>query len=240
MPPTTPSELEQAETARIVEQNRRFHDAYTRDAEMIRARHGAQTLAEASALRAKYAQPVFGEIPVWSLVEKLARVIDPCDDRLYCTSQEVHVLQIIDAMETDGMASEEFVLAAMLHDIGKVVLLEGEPAENVVYMNEVLLAGAPGAGLAACTLQWSCDDLTWSRLRHHLPPHVAWLIRYHGVQHDRCAAFMSAQDRDWAARYLEPFQSYDLCSKSPFRRPRRRLEDYRWVLDKYLPRTILF
>lgn len=48
---------------RIAEQTRRFYEIYTRDAAAIRARHAAQTAPEAAALRHKYQQPVFGEIP---------------------------------------------------------------------------------------------------------------------------------------------------------------------------------
>ncbi len=225
---------------RITEQTKRFYEIYTREAAAIRARHAAQDIAEATALRRKYRQPVFGEIPTWSLFEVMARIIDPADDRLYCTSQEIHMLQVIEAMAADGMASEEFILAALVHDLGKVCMLKGEPAENVTYRNNLLATGEPGAGLEQCTLQWSCDDLTWSRLKNHLPPHVAWLVRYHGILPKACSPYMDARDRDHAERYLKPFRDYDLYSKSPFARPRSRLEDYRPIIEKYLPPRIVF
>jgi hypothetical protein len=197
-------------------------------------------MAEAAALRHKYLQPVFGEIPTWSLFEMMARVIDTADDRLYCTSQEIHMLQVIEAMAADGMASEEFVLAALVHDLGKVCMLKGEPAENVAYKNSLLATGEPGTGLDQCTLQWSCDDLAWSRLKDYLPPTVAWLVRYHGITPSACEPYMNAQDHDYAERYLTPFRSADLHSKSPFARPRCRLEDFRPIIDKYLPPCIVF
>ncbi len=225
---------------RIAEQTRRFYEIYTRDAAAIRARHAAQTAPEAAALRHKYQQPVFGEIPTWTLFEMMARVIDTADDRLYCTSQEIHILQVIEAMATDGMAREEFVLAALVHDLGKVCMLKGESAENATYMNSLLATADPGAGLEQCTLQWSCDDLTWSRLKNYLPPHVAWLVRYHGISPRESAPYMDARDRDYAERFLAPFQMYDLFSKSPFGRPRTRLEDYRPIIEKYLPPRIVF
>ncbi len=218
----------------------RFYEAYTREAAAIRARHAAQTTAEAAALRHKYRQPIFGEIPTWSLFEMMARVIDTADDRLYCTSQEIHMLQVVEAMAADGMASDEFILAALVHDLGKVCMLKGESAENVTYMNSLLATGEPGCGLDQCTLQWSCDDLAWSRLKNHLPPQIAWLVRYHGIEPELCAPYMDAQDRDLAERYLTPFQMYDLFSKSPFKRPRGRLEDYRPIIEKYLPPRIVF
>jgi hypothetical protein len=225
---------------RITEQTRRFYEIYTRDAAEIRACHAAQTAPEADVLRRKYQQPVFGEIPTWSLFEMMARVIDTADDRLYCTSQEIHMLQVIEAMTADGTASEEFVLAALVHDLGKVCMLKGEPAENVTYKNSLLATGAPGAGLDQCTLQWSCDDLAWSRLKDYLPPAIAWLVRYHGITPTDCAPYMTAQDRDYVERYLAPFRVYDLYSKSPFARPRSRIEDFRPIIEKYLPPRIVF
>jgi hypothetical protein len=226
--------------ARVAERSKQLFEQFSQEAAEVRNRHAAQTLAQAEALRLKYRQPVFGEVPTWSLFEMLAHCIDTADDRLYCTSQEVHVLQMIEAMETDGVASEELVLAALVHDIGKVALLKGELPENLFYMNEMLATGEPGAGLDACTFQWSCDDLGWNRLKNHLPPPVAWLVRYHGISAQKCAPYMDARDRDFARRYLEPFQLYDLYSKSPFFRPRRRLEDFRPLIEKHLPPTIVF
>ncbi len=225
---------------RVAEQNQRFYEIYARDAAAIRAGHAAQTSAEAAALRKKYLQPVFGEVSTWSLFEMMARVIDTADDRLYCTSQEVHMLQVIEAMAADGMASEEFVLAALVHDLGKVCMLQGEPAKNVTYMNSLLATGEPGAGLDQCVLQWSSDDLTWSRLKDHLPPAIAWLVRYHGITTADCEPYMNAQDRSYHERYLVPFRVYDLQSKSPFARPRCRLEDFRPIIGKYLPPRIVF
>jgi hypothetical protein len=226
--------------ARVAERNNQLFEQFTREAASIRDRHAAQTLAQAEALRRKYQAPVFGEIATWSLFEMLAHCIDTADDRLYCASQETHVLQMIEAMEADGVASEELVLAALAHDIGKVALLKGELPENLFYMNAILVAGAPGAGLDACTFQWSCDDLGWSRLKNHLPPPVAWLVRYHGIDANLCAAYMNELDRDRAQRYLMPFQLYDLYSKSPFFRPRHRLEDFRPLIEKHLPPTLIF
>ncbi len=147
-------------------------------------------------------------------------------------------LQVIEALNADGIASEELILAALVHDLGKVCLLKGELAENATYMNALLATGEPGCGLDRCRME--CDDLTWSRLKAYLPPQIAWLVRYHGISPKDFAPFMDERDKDYAARYLAPFQVCDLYSKSPFRRPRARLEDYRPIIEKYLPPRIVF
>lgn len=219
---------------------RGLHDRYTKEAQAICEQHAAQTGEAAQALRRKYVKPLFGEIPTWSLFEMLARCIDTADERLFCTSQETHVLQIIEAMTADGVANEEFILAAMVHDLGKVALLKGELPENVLYMNELVATGAPGAGLDQCTLQWNSDDLAWVRLKDHLPPEIAWLVRYHSINIERCEPYMNASDHDRVKRYLTPFRHYDLYSKAPYFYPKLRLEDFRPVIEKYLPPTVVF
>lgn len=213
--------------------------AYAARARSIEARHDAQTVATVEALQRKYASPVFGEVSPWSIVEKLAQCIDPTDQRLYCASQQMHVLQIIDAMEAEGTATDENLLVALVHDIGKVLLLTGEAPENVVGMNRPI-RGEPGAGLDACVLQWNHDEFGYSRLKDHLPEGLAWLVRYHSITRAACEPYMNARDRDFAERYLRPFARYDHGTKSPLYLPQRRLDDYRHVVERALPATITF
>lgn len=217
-------------------------EAYTRNAAALRARHLAQTTAEAERLRHRHQQPVFGEVATWSLLEMMARVIDPIDEQLYCSSQETHMLQVIDAMAAAGINSGEFILAALFHDLGKVVALKtpGDRDETATFMPGFLAVGPRGAGLDCCLPAWSTDELAWLRLKPHLPPAVAWLVRYHGIDPKVMAPYMNAEDRDYTARYLLPFRQFDLYSKSPFARPLCRLEDFRPLVEQYLPPRIVF
>ncbi len=214
-------------------------DGFRARAQAINARHAAQTVDTVAALRAKYAAPVFGRIAVWRAIEMLAQCIDPTDTRLWGSSQQLHVLQILDAMENEGTASEEFVLAALLHDLGKVLLLVGEAPENVVCFNQPIGIHARGIGLDRIVLQWNHDEFAWSRLKDHLPDGVAWLIRYHSIRFPLCEPYMDARDRAYTERYLRPFARYDHGTKSPLNVPRRRIEDYRPLVERVFPDPIV-
>ena len=209
-------------------------------AAQIGLRHAAQTLDTVASLREKYAAPVFGQVKVWSLLEMLAQCIDPTDERLYATSQQMHVLQMLAAMEHENAATDELVLAALVHDLGKVLLLTDEAPENVVCMNTPIGSPAPGSGLANCILQWNHDEFAWSRLKHLLPDDVAWLVRYHSIIPSQCAHLMDAGDRARAQRLLVPFSRYDHGTKSPFFLPERRIDHYRPVIERWLPESIVF
>ncbi|MGH8798637.1 MAG: inositol oxygenase family protein [Casimicrobiaceae bacterium] len=214
--------------------------AFARGAEAICLRHRQQTPETVAALRRKYEAPVFGRVPVWSLVEKLAQCIDPTDLRLYTASQQMHVLQIIAGMEAEGVASDELVLAALVHDLGKVLLLTDEAPENIVCFNEPIGRCEPGVGLDNCVLQWNHDEFAYSRLKPYLPDGIAWLVRYHSIVRQSCDVYMDARDREYAARYLSVFERYDHGTKSPYFLPARRIDAYRHVLAAWLPETIVF
>lgn len=214
-------------------------DTYIRRANEIEARHNAQTADIVAALREKYVAPVMGHVAPWTLVEKLAACIDPTDRNLLCTSQQMHVLQMIDAMEAEGTASDEWLLVALVHDIGKVLLLAGEAPENVVCMNKPISVCAPGGGLDNCVFQWNHDEFAYSRLKDHLPDGLAWLVRYHSILPDTCEQYMDARDREYHQRYLRPFARYDHGTKSPMYLPQRRLQDYRHVVERALPASML-
>jgi len=215
-------------------------DGFMKRSRAIVSRHKAQTLEDVLALRRKYAAPLLGRVSPWSVVEALGRCIDPTDRLLFCASQHLHVLQIIDAMEAEGTASDEMVLAALVHDLGKVLLLADEAPENVVCMNRPVRVCGPGEGLDNCVFQWNHDEFAYSRLKDHLPDGLAWLVRYHSMLPATCEQYMDARDRDYYERYLKPFSRYDHGTKSPFSLPQRRLDDYRPIVERALPTSIAF
>jgi hypothetical protein len=206
----------------------------------IDERHAAQTLADVDALRRRYTDPVFGEVRVWDLVEQLARCVDPSDCALFCTSQQTHVLQMLEGMANDGIDDPELLLAVLIHDLGKLLLVVGEDPANVVCMNTPIGNHEPGIGLDQCTFQWNHDEFGYSRFRDHVSDGVAWLVRYHSMDVATFAPLMNEQDREYVARYFEVFTRYDHGTKTPFHLPALRIDTYRDLVEDAFPDPIAF
>ena len=213
--------------------------AFARASDEIQRRHRSQTREDVAALRAKYARPLYGLVSTWELLERLAECVDPIDVKLYGASQQLHMLQVLAAMEEDGVEDPMLLAAAMLHDVGKILLLAGEAPENVAGFNAPIGAHEPGCGLDAAWLQWNHDEFGWSRIKDDVEEPVAWLVRYHSIVPERCAPLFSARDRAYVQRYLTPFRHYDQDFKSPFTLPRKRLADYRDLAARLLPATLV-
>jgi len=212
---------------------------FTREAHAITARHWAQTRETVTALRRKYERPVLGRQRVWDLVDRLALCVDPTDGELCGASQLVHVQQVVAGMEGDHVEDADMFLAAITHDLGKVLLLAGEAPENVVGMNTPVGPHPPGIGLDNVTFQWNHDEFIYSRLRDHVPDHLAWLLRYHSIEIAETRPFMDARDRSYLERYLLPFRRYDQGTKSMCSVPPRTvLDKYRDLVDRAFPSPI--
>jgi hypothetical protein len=209
-------------------------------AQPIERRHKAQTPAAVAALKRKYADPLIGEVAVWPLVERLGQCIDPSDCRLFCATQLTHVLQVIEGMAHDGITDHDLLLTALIHDLGKLLLLTDEDPANVVCMNVPVGAHEPGIGLDQVTFQWNHDEFAYHRFKDRVPDHVAWLIRYHSIDPESARPFMDDRDTDYTTRYLDVFRRYDHETKSAHLRPSIRLDDYRDLVEDAFPQPIPF
>ena len=189
-------------------------------------------------LRSRYDRPVYGRVEMWTLLEWLGRCIDPTDTRLYGASQHLHVLQVLSAMEADGVTDSNLLLAALIQTWASCSCSASSPRTWSASTSPS--AHEPGIGLDCCVLQWNHDEFGYSRLKDHVPDAVSWLVRYHSIRIGRCAPLMDARDLAYTERYLRTFQHYDQDSKSLFAIPRRALDDYRERVEKSLPRAILF
>ena len=213
---------------------------FARRAREIKARQQLQTTETVAHLQVKYQEAVFGRLRVWDLIEKLAFCIDPASRRLYTTSQYVHVQQIVAAMHENGVDDPDFILVAVLHDLGKVLLLTDELPENVVCVPERLTGAEHGVGLSNVLYQFGHGEFIHSRIVGHVPDHVAWTIRYHNVDLNDAEPFLDARERKWADRYLAPFQHYDYEFASPYFHPQVDMDRVREIVESNFPKTILF
>ncbi len=159
---------------------------------------------------------------------------------LYCTSQYEHVQQVLAAMEQDGISERDLFLAALLHDVGKVVLLTDELPENVLCTAAPIGESNDGAGLDRVVYQFCHREIIYSRLKDHVPDQIAWLLRYHNISIEKSSPYMNERDRAYAEKYLTTFQKYDRGFKSFASLPQIDLKKYRDLIEQTFPNPILF
>jgi hypothetical protein len=224
----------------LVPRNKRLGREFFKHSHSIIEKHYQQSTATVAALKAKYENPVFGQAHVWDLIEKLSLCVDETDASLYCTSQLVHVQQVLEGMERDGIQDHDLILAALIHDVGKVMLLSGELPENVVGITGRISEAPHGAGLDHLVFQFGHGEMIYSRFKDHVPEHLAWLLRYHGTDMADLEPFLDDKDRQYRDRYLVPFHKYDTVTKSYNHLPKIQLAKYRDVIESAFPHPILF
>jgi hypothetical protein len=235
--PTPTSDPLSTELLRTPDQERAD---YAVGAQAIIERHRRQNREDIELLRKRYEEPLIGKVRVWELIERLGGCVDPSDERLYCASQLMHVRQILDQMDADGTDTPEMVLVALVHDLGKLLLLTGEDPANVVCMNAAIGDDPEGAGLADALVQWNHDEFAFQRLDGLIPDDLAWLVRFHSLEVESARPLMDATDLDRVDRLLRPFAHYDHATKSPFHLPSTPLSTYRDVIEEAFPDPILF
>ena len=200
-----------------------------------------QTAEDVSALKKKYEGEVLGRFRVWDLLQKLSLCIDPTDTTLLCTSQHMHVCQILAGLERDGELDESMLMAALLHDLGKVAMLASEAPENVVCFTRPVEEQEEGVGLDNIVFQFGHDEIAYSRFKDEVPEHIAWMLRYHSMVVGEVEKYMSPQDREYEEKYLAKFRRYDQGTKSPaFLPSNATLDRYRDFVETQFPNTILF
>ena len=215
--------------------------AFRTQAVEITRRQEQQTKETVQALKAKYESPILGKFRVWDLLQKLALCVDPTDVALYCTSQYMHVCQILAAMERDDSLDETMLLVALLHDLGKIAMLQGEPPEHVVCYISPVEALEPGGGLDKVIFQFGHDEIAYSRFKDHVPDDVAWALRYHSTILGKTEPHMNARDQEYEKRILTKFRMYDQGTKSPANLPAdATLDRFRDFVESYFPHPILF
>lgn len=214
-------------------------DSFRREAAAIVARRDRQTASTVAALKKRYEESVFGRVRVWDLVEKLALCIDATDLRLFCASQFVHLQQVFAAMVANGVEDRDMLLLALIHDLGKVLLIAAAAPEDVVGVTKRIAGGEPGAGLGAAVFQFGHGEFLYSRVNGHVPDHVAWVARYHNIDVHETLPLMDERERAWTERYLLAFRRFDAGFVSPYAIPRVDLARCREIVESAFPAPIL-
>lgn len=170
------------------------------------ANHANQTLAFARGKRAQYARLDHARMGIWEACLKLDELVDESDPDTELT-QIQHCLQTSEAIRRDGHP-DWFVLAGLVHDLGKILVAFGEPQWAVTgdtfvlgcafpdaivhhdafapnpdlldrrYQSELGVYGE-GCGLGNVTLSWGHDEYMYLVARDYLPDPALYMIRYH-------------------------------------------------------------
>lgn len=185
--------------------------AYERDArpsvrEFYRLNHTHQTHAFGQAKRKEYLGLNRMTMGVWEAMEYLNQLVDDSDPDTDL-SQLQHLLQTAEAMRRDGQP-RWMILTGLVHDLGKILCLWGEPQWAVVgdtfatgcafspknVFPEYFAANpdsqdprfqtangiyAPGCGLGAVALSWGHDEYIYQVCKNYLPDEGLAMLRYH-------------------------------------------------------------
>jgi len=174
--------------------------------EFYRLNHVHQTADFVRAKRAEYEPLAQREMSVWEAMEYLNTLVDDSDPDTDL-SQIQHLLQTSEAIRADGHP-DWFILTGLIHDLGKILCLYGEPqwavvgdtfpvgcawSDKVVYPE--FFTGNPdaqqpalqsetgiyeeGCGLRNVMMSWGHDEYMYFVTRDHLPEEALYMIRYH-------------------------------------------------------------
>jgi inositol oxygenase len=175
-------------------------------AEFYRQNHAHQTLDFVLAKRAEYLPLKRGKKSIWEAAEYLNTLVDSSDPDTDL-SQIEHLLQTSEAIRRDGHP-RWFVLAGLVHDLGKVLCLYGEPQWAVVgdtfpvgcaWSDQIVFPEyfaanpdrqvaeyqtangiyAPRCGLDKVHLSWGHDEYIYHVTRNYLPEPAQYMLRYH-------------------------------------------------------------
>lgn len=174
--------------------------------EFYRQNHRYQTLDFVRAKKTEYLQLNRRTMRVWEAMEFLNTLVDDSDPDTDLSQLE-HLLQAAEAIRRDGHP-RWFILTGLIHDLGKILCLYGEPQWAVVgdtfpvgcrYSEKVVfydffqenpdwnvpeyqtLTGIYelGCGLDKVHLSWGHDEYLYHVVKDYLPEEALYIIRYH-------------------------------------------------------------
>ena len=186
----------------------RNYDSPARDTvrDFYRLNHRHQTYDFVRQKKQQFLRRDRRRMTVLEALDFLDTLVDDSDPDT-ALSQREHLLQSAEAARADGH-DDWFVLTGLIHDLGKVLCLFGEPqwavvgdtfpvgcafSDRVVYpeffadnpdRGEARLQTPcgvyePGCGLRNVHLSWGHDEYLYHVLKAHLPEPALYMIRYH-------------------------------------------------------------
>ena len=174
--------------------------------EFYRLNHRHQTLDFVLEKKREYLPRTKREMSIWEAMEFLNTLVDDSDPDTDL-SQIEHLMQTAEAIRVDGHP-RWFVLTGLIHDLGKILCLFGEPqwavvgdtfpvgcafSEKVVFP-EFFLENPDSkvenyqtpcgiykekAGLENVHLSWGHDEYLYQVVKDYLPDEAGYMIRYH-------------------------------------------------------------
>jgi inositol oxygenase len=188
--------------------------------EFYRLNHRFQTVDFVRQKREQYLGLTTRRMNIWEALEFLNTLVDDSDPDIDLAQIE-HLLQTSEAIRADGHP-RWMILAGLVHDLGKVLCLFGEPqwavvgdtfpvgcrfSERVVFheffdenldaaderYNTPLGIYEEGCGLANVLMSWGHDEYIYHAMKDYLPEPALYMLRYH--------SFYPAH-RDGAYNYL--------------------------------------
>lgn len=194
-------------TAKSTEEYRNYSEP-ERDTvrEFYRLNHTYQTFDFVLQKEAEFLKFNKKEMPVWKAFDFLNQLVDDSDPDTDL-DQFQHLLQTSEAIRRDGHP-DWMVMVGLLHDMGKVLCLFGEPqwavvgdtfpvgcayADKIVYpeffvnnpdytnpaYNTRYGVYAPNCGLRNVHMSWGHDEYVYNMVKDHLPEPALYMLRYH-------------------------------------------------------------
>lgn len=174
--------------------------------EFYRLNHRHQTLEFVLAKKREYLSLSRRQMGIWEAMEFLNTLVDDSDPDTEL-SQIEHLMQTAEAIRRDGHP-RWFILTGLIHDLGKILCLFGEPqwavvgdtfpvgcrfSEKIVFSEffadnpdaaETRLQTEcgiyePGCGLDRVHLSWGHDEYLYHVTKDYLPEPARYMIRYH-------------------------------------------------------------
>src|SRR5712671_5827858 len=190
-----------------IEQFRNYEaDARPSVREFYRLNHHHQTYDFVQAKRKEFLSLARRRMSIWEAMEFLNTLVDDSDPDTDLSQLE-HLLQTAEQIRHDGHP-RWFILTGLIHDLGKILCLFGEPQWAVVgdtfpvgcaWSDKIVFhqffgenpdraepryqtrAGVyeEGAGLDKVHLSWGHDEYLYHVVKDYLPEQALSMIRYH-------------------------------------------------------------